>query len=206
MMAKIKQILYEEFGQFHFRLYAARLLCAPLPEYVGGRFRALMLRMAGFQIGRGNIFQSMPVITGSGNLYSRFKTGERCMLNVGCFLELGGSLILGNSVGIGYQCLILTTDHAIGSRYYRAGQLTPKVIRIEDGAWLGSRVTVLPGVTIGSGAVVAAGAVVTKDIPANALAAGVPARVIRLLSDEEDRKKHILENLAAEPETEKIHP
>jgi maltose O-acetyltransferase len=54
-------------------------------------------------------------------------------------------------------------------------------VSIEDGAWIAARVTILPGVTIGRGTVVAAGAVVTRDVPPNTLAAGVPARVKREL-------------------------
>jgi len=54
-------------------------------------------------------------------------------------------------------------------------------VSVEDGAWIAARVTVLPGVTIGRGSVVAAGAVVTRDVPPNCLVAGVPARVLREL-------------------------
>jgi maltose O-acetyltransferase len=204
MFDKIKLVLQEEFGLFHLRLFLARLFCAPLPPYVGGRIRASILRLVGFKIGTGNTFQGMPVITGGGNIYSRFTTGKRCMLNVGCFLELGGTITIGSNVAVGYQCLLLTTDHAIGDRQYRAGPLTPKSIIIEDGAWLGARVTVLPGITIGAGSIVAAGALVTKDVPPNSMAAGVPAKFVRYLNNC-DRKKEIDQsNRIIEPELEKI--
>jgi maltose O-acetyltransferase len=66
----------------------------------------------------------------------------------------------------------------------RAGDLKAEPVTIGDGAWIGARATILPGVTIGGGAVVAAGSVVTRDLPANVLAGGVPARVIRELTVE----------------------
>ena len=60
----------------------------------------------------------------------------------------------------------------------------PKPIHIEGKVWLGSNVTVLPGVTIGEGAIVAAGAVVTKDVESNTIVGGVPAKIIKRISDD----------------------
>ena len=58
-------------------------------------------------------------------------------------------------------------------------------VHIEENAWLGANATILPGVTVGKNAIVAAGAVVTKDVPANTIVAGIPARVIKHLDEEE---------------------
>ena len=57
--------------------------------------------------------------------------------------------------------------------------MTPKPVKIGNKVWIGAHATILPGVTIGDGAVVAAGAVVTKDVPSNVVVAGVPAKVIK---------------------------
>ena len=63
--------------------------------------------------------------------------------------------------------------------------MIPAPIHIGKNVWIGSNATVLPGVSIGDGAIVAAGAVVTKDVPENTIVGGVPAKVIRTISQEE---------------------
>ena len=68
-------------------------------------------------------------------------------------------------------------------------------IHIGKNVWLGANVTVLPGVTINNGSIIAAGAVVTKDVPANMIAAGVPAKVIREVKLE-DKKEEILSDVS----------
>ncbi len=89
--------------------------------------------------------------------------------------RLSGGIYIGKNVVIASHALLITADHDPDSVDF-AGRLGPIVI--EDRVWLGSRVTVLKGVTIGEAAVVSAGAVVTRDIPAGCVAAGVPARPI----------------------------
>ncbi len=84
---------------------------------------------------------------------------------------------------IGHDVSLLTINHAVGPRSLRAGTSFFGEIIIEDGCWLASRCTVLPGVTIGEGSIVAAGSVVTRNVPCHALVAGVPARVVRELGE-----------------------
>jgi len=83
---------------------------------------------------------------------------------------------------VGHGVTFITSDHETGTLSRRAGELKVLPIIVEDGVWIAANVTLLPGVTVGRGAVVAAGAVVTKDVPPNSLVAGIPAKVIRLLS------------------------
>lgn len=105
--------------------------------------------------------------------------GARTYINSGVSICAQERVEIGENVAIGNYTLIMDTDFHDTSDHTRPGVAEPVVI--EDGAWLASRVTVLKGVRIGRGAVVAAGAVVTRDVPARALVGGVPARLIRML-------------------------
>jgi len=96
--------------------------------------------------------------------------------------DIGAPIRIGDRVRIGHDVSLLTVDHHVGSEAMRSGPRKYGPIEIGDGAWLASRVVVLPGVRIGAGAVVGAGSVVTRDVPDNTLVAGTPARVVRRLS------------------------
>jgi len=93
----------------------------------------------------------------------------------------GGSLVIGNNVDIAQDAQIWTLQHDYNSPMYSA---VGKPVRIDDYAWIGSRSIILPGVTVGQGAVVAAGAVVTHDVAPYTVVGGVPAKVIGLRSKE----------------------
>jgi maltose O-acetyltransferase len=185
-MGKFQEIFREETAAYHGRLWWARRLLAPLPPNVGNRLRAAVLRRVGFQIGRGTVFWGTPTITGAGNIYPRLVIGEYCWMNVGCFLDLSAPILIGDRVALGHQVLLMTGTHELGDGRRRAGPFYAAPITIEDGAWLGSRATILPGVTVGAGAIVAAGAMVTKDVPPHTLVAGIPAKPRRELAHEEE--------------------
>jgi maltose O-acetyltransferase len=131
------------------------------------------------------MFLGLPTFAGGKDLYDMLVIGESCLFNVGCFFELGGPIHIGDRAGLAHEVMVLTTTHKIGRAARRAGFEYAEPVRIGEGVWVGSRATIFPGVTIGQGAVIGAGALVTKDVPANSVVAGVPARVIRYLSDEE---------------------
>ncbi len=98
-----------------------------------------------------------------------------------CFLHSAGGLTIERDVGIGPGCLILTSTHEDPGRQQpiMEGPLVFAPVRIGQGADIGARSVILPGVTIGRGAWIGAGAVVTKDVPDFAVAVGNPARVQR---------------------------
>ena len=94
---------------------------------------------------------------------------------------VGGGVKIGANVDIAQETNIWTEQHDYNDPTYKA--ICKKVV-IEDYVWLASRVTVLPGVRIGRGAVIASGAVVTKDVPPLAIVAGVPAKIIGYRKEE----------------------
>ncbi|MBW4580721.1 MAG: acyltransferase [Tildeniella nuda ZEHNDER 1965/U140] len=108
--------------------------------------------------------------------------GSEVYINHAVYFDNGASITVGDRVDIGDHCRLLTGTHAIGSAHERAGYgCVRKPISIGAGSWLGSGVTVLPGVEIGLGCVIGAGAVVNRDCEDGWLYAGVPARKVRLL-------------------------
>ena len=103
--------------------------------------------------------------------------GRDCFVNFGCtFLALGG-ITIEDDVFIGPHCVLATEYHPENPETRHS--LLTKPIVVKRNAWLGANVTVLAGVTIGENAIVAAGSVVTKDVPDNMIVAGSPAKVIR---------------------------
>jgi acetyltransferase-like isoleucine patch superfamily enzyme len=101
--------------------------------------------------------------------------GERTVINQRCRLDARGGLTIGHDVSISPEVHILTADHDIFSPEL-SGRTSS--VKIGDFVFIGSRAMILPGCSIGRGAVVAAGAVVTKDVEALSVVAGVPAREI----------------------------
>lgn len=109
------------------------------------------------------------------------RVGKNVFINTGCTMQDQGGIVIGNGVLLGHRCTIATLNHDLDPA--RRQDLLPAPVHIGDNVWIGANVTILPGVTIGENAVVAAGAVVAKDVPANMVAAGVPAKVIRSVTD-----------------------
>lgn len=100
-------------------------------------------------------------------------------LNEGVFVD--HHVTIDSSCSVGPFVRFLTQSHEFGPSEHRAGTWKVLPVSVGAGAWIGAGCTVLPGVTIGAGAVVGAGSLVTRDVPADTLVLGVPARVVRNL-------------------------
>ncbi len=110
----------------------------------------------------------------------KLKIGKESYLNRRTFVDAIESVEIGQFVAIGPDCYITDHDHGVDpTRAPLDQEMMAKRTYIGDRAWLGAKVIVLKGVTIGQHAVIGAGSVVTRDIPAYAIAVGIPARVIR---------------------------
>ena len=147
------------------------------------QLRAPWLRLLGARIGRRTVVHDVRFF----NLYRRglagLEIGDECFLGDECLLDLAEGIRLERQVTLAERVLLLTHlnvgyhDHPLQVRF--PAKAAPVVI--ERGAFLGANVTVLAGVRIGSESFVAAGSVVTDDVPPRTLVAGVPARIVRAI-------------------------
>ena len=108
--------------------------------------------------------------------------GKHVFINMGCKFQDQGGIFIEDGALIGHNVVLATLNHAMSPK--DRSSMIPAPIHIGKNVWIGSNATILPGVTIGDGAIVAAGAVVTRDVPENTIVGGVPARVMRALSEE----------------------
>jgi acetyltransferase-like isoleucine patch superfamily enzyme len=105
------------------------------------------------------------------------RVGRNVFINHACEFMDRGSITFGDDVLIGPRVNLVTINHPLNPTIRRSTYCAPIVIK--NGAWLGAGVSVMPGLTIGENAVVAANAVVTRDVPDNMIVGGIPARVIK---------------------------
>lgn len=162
---KASNRIYNYFADFGLFLL---LLLVNLPSH---HLRRLLLRLGGAKIGKGSSIHTGCRFFSLRNL----KIGKDSIIGYGSFLDGRALIYIGNHVDIASEVMIYNAEHDINSPDFDA---TSGAVTIEDFCFIGPRVTVLPGVKIGRGAVVAAGAVVTKNVPEFSVVGGVPAQVI----------------------------
>ncbi|MGJ7457484.1 acyltransferase [Halomonas sp. RA08-2] len=122
--------------------------------------------------------------------YAFLYLGNQSEINAGCFILAKDRISLGENSTLAYQTTILTSANPNGP-HNKLAQFYPKMtapVSIGHDSWVGARATILPGVSIGSYCVVAAGSVVTKDVPDYTVVAGAPAKLIKKLNPEDLNK------------------
>ena len=140
--------------------------------------REIMGRLIGKQVDR-SFRMFPPFYTDFGK---NITIGKDVFINSGCHFQDQGGIEIGDGALIGHNVVLATINHDLNPKENRKNHYAP--IKIGAHVWIGSNATVLPGVTIGDWAVVAAGAVVTRDVPAMTVVGGVPARVLKTIQEE----------------------
>ena len=107
--------------------------------------------------------------------------GRNVFINAGCQFQDHGGIVLEDGVLVGHNTVIATLNHDQDHR--RRSSLLPAPVRVCRDVWIGAGCVICPGVTIGEHSIVAAGAVVTKDVPPDVIVGGVPARIIKRLPE-----------------------
>lgn len=163
------------------RTYALLLLgklIGLLPESRAYGLKAFLYNICGEHIHpRARIYSSVRFATYPVTIGEDTHVGQQCFFTggIGCPIDIGMNCDIAPGV------LFTTGTHGVGSRERRAGTGIALPIRVGAGTWIGARSVILPGVTIGEGCIIAAGSVVTSDVPPNVMVAGVPAVVKKQL-------------------------
>lgn len=112
--------------------------------------------------------------------------GSNVFINQQCIFVGEEKITIGNNVNFGFRCMVVTSNNEveIDSETKKRTHYDEPIV-IEDDVWIGAGAIILPGVTIGKGSVVAAGAVVTRDVPKSTLVGEVPARIIKNIEPED---------------------
>lgn len=149
-----------------------------LAPIVSARLGVRLYRKAGVSIGHNTELRRGVYIEAPNSV----QFGDNCFVNYdNRFINGGGDskVLISNNVYIGPNCTFCTVSHKVGSHDQRAGENIYGDIHINSGVWIGASSTILIGVTIGEGSIIAAGSVVNRDVPSNEMWGGVPARKIK---------------------------
>lgn len=140
--------------------------------------KSLFLRAVGSRIGaRVTYYPSVWISSGR-----HLVVGDDVDFATACVVTTDGGVTIGDRVLIGYGAKILSRNHAVPrgrARIFGGGHVS-KPVDVANDVWIGAQAVLLPGVSIGEGAVIAAGSVVTKSVPPFAVVAGTPARIVRM--------------------------
>jgi acetyltransferase-like isoleucine patch superfamily enzyme len=164
------------------RLWFCTLIASALPDFALVPIRTSLLRAGGVRIGRKASILGRVKLIGSGKIAGRLRIGDGAVIAPGVTFGLDAEISIGDGVSLSPGASLYTATHGIGFGSCRMSPSpAPKPITIENGVWVGMNSLILPGVTLGHGCVVSAGAVVTRDVEPDVLVAGNPAAVVQKL-------------------------
>jgi len=148
-----------------------------MPDFSFPRLRTSLFRLTGADVGDDCAFMGHVKIVGPPGCESRLRIGADTLIAPGVTFGLDAPISIGRGVSIGPGATLFTATHALGPGSQRMSRtVEPRRVIVEDGVWIGMNALVLPGVRLERGCVVAAGAVVLENVPANSLVAGNPAQ------------------------------
>jgi len=158
-----------------------------LPRYsIFNYLKSVFLKLNSAKVGKRVTFYPTVWIAPGRNL----TIGDDVDLALEVLITTGGGVKIGDRTLIGYRTQILSTNHNIPEnhgRIFGSGH-SAKPVEIKEDVWIGCNCIILPGITIGNGAIVAAGSVVTKDVPPYSIVAGNPAKLLKMRKKKEERK------------------
>lgn len=182
LVVRVVRRLIADFQGSRPTLLLVQLALSFVPRMAFGWVRPAVYRAVGVRIGSKTRIYGKMDIEGAGGILANVSIGAECMLTTPVYLNASGEIRIGDRVTIGHHVVVITDNHNMDNPWKRGGDRYTAPVVIEDGVWIGARVTILPGVTLGRGCVVAAGALVARDVPPHTLVGGVPAKHIKDLN------------------------
>ncbi|TJX13970.1 acyltransferase [Tissierella creatinini] len=144
-------------------------------RFIPSKYRYILYKLGGIKTARA-IIRANCLLDGDGE---NVEIGEGVRINLNTLINCRDKVTIGKNVSIAFGVSIITNTHEIGGKERRAGAHKILPVTIGEATWIGANATILPGVTIGEGCIIAAGSVVNKDCEPNGVYAGVPAKRIR---------------------------
>jgi acetyltransferase-like isoleucine patch superfamily enzyme len=182
VLGKLRVEFREAVSRVDPRRMALGTCAGMLPAFSFPRLRTVLYRMTGSDIGEECAFLGKVTVVGPPGCESRLRIGAQTLVGPGVTFGLDAPISIGRGVSIGPGVTLYTATHALGPGSQRMSRVVePRRVIVEDGVWIGMHALILPGVRLGQGSVISAGAVVLEDVPPNSLVAGNPAQTVREL-------------------------